>query len=183
MPYRWLEDSGRGRCSCGCQGAERVPEPALWVGRDPATRPEMGGPGGEPRCSQPALQLTEEPAGPSAVQSKRLPLDGWSGPERNLVDGTLHSGEYATRPIKHPETRVGNRQADIDFTFTHPTTVRALLEVLAPAGWSAEERLGHISYMVNDADDMYYWYDSTPIASTPCSRSWMPRRTCPTPWL
>ncbi|MEY2231838.1 MULTISPECIES: hypothetical protein [Streptomyces] len=57
---------------------------------------------------------------------------------------------------------MGNRQADIDFTFTHPTTVRALLEVLAPAGWSAEERLGHISYMVNDADDMYYWYDSTP---------------------
>ncbi|MFE2853907.1 hypothetical protein ACFXJO_22610 [Streptomyces lavendulae] len=57
---------------------------------------------------------------------------------------------------------MGNRQADIDFTFTHPTTVRSLLEVLTPVGWSAEERLGCISYMVNGADDMYDWYDSTP---------------------
>ncbi|MFE2283774.1 hypothetical protein ACFXDJ_06340 [Streptomyces sp. NPDC059443] len=57
---------------------------------------------------------------------------------------------------------MGNRQADIDFTFTHPTTVRALLEVLTPAGWSAEENAGYISYMVNDADDMYDWHDSTP---------------------
>lgn len=96
------------------------------------------------------------------MQSKRLPLDGWSGSKGNRVDGTLRSGEYATRPIKHPETHVGNRQADIDFTFAHPTTVRTLLEALTPAGWSAEERPGYISYMVNDADDMHDWYDSTP---------------------
>ncbi|WP_369780059.1 hypothetical protein [Streptomyces sp. R33] len=57
---------------------------------------------------------------------------------------------------------MGNRQADIDFTFQHPTTMRALLEVLTPAGWCAEERPGYISYMVNDADDMHDWYDSTP---------------------
>ncbi|MEU0406190.1 hypothetical protein ABZ318_39575 [Streptomyces sp. NPDC006197] len=57
---------------------------------------------------------------------------------------------------------MGNRQADIDFTFQRPTTVRGLLEVLTPAGWSAEERPGYISYMINDADDMHEWYDSTP---------------------
>ncbi|MFD5142775.1 hypothetical protein [Streptomyces sp. NPDC058401] len=57
---------------------------------------------------------------------------------------------------------MGNRQADIDFTFAYPTTVRTLLDVLTPAGWSAEERPGYISYMINDADDMHDWYDSTP---------------------
>ncbi|MGT2525822.1 hypothetical protein ACU4GG_00310 [Streptomyces nojiriensis] len=57
---------------------------------------------------------------------------------------------------------MGNRQADIAFTFQRPTTVRGLLELLTPAGWSAEERLGCISYMINDADDMHEWYDSTP---------------------
>ncbi|MFF7081796.1 hypothetical protein [Streptomyces lavendulae] len=57
---------------------------------------------------------------------------------------------------------MGNRQADIDFTFQRPTTVRGLLEALTPAGWAAEENLGRISYMINDADDMYEWYDSTP---------------------
>ncbi|MFI8966939.1 hypothetical protein ACIGO8_33065 [Streptomyces sp. NPDC053493] len=57
---------------------------------------------------------------------------------------------------------MGNRQADIDFTFQRPTTVRGLLELLTPAGWSAEERPGYISYMINDADDMHEWYDSTP---------------------
>ncbi|MFF8381220.1 hypothetical protein ACF07V_34440 [Streptomyces sp. NPDC015661] len=57
---------------------------------------------------------------------------------------------------------MGNRQADIDFTFQLPTTVRALLDVLTPAGWAAEERLGRISYMINDADDMYEWYDNAP---------------------
>ncbi|MGW2672753.1 hypothetical protein ACWC5F_32560 [Streptomyces sp. NPDC001272] len=54
------------------------------------------------------------------------------------------------------------RQADIDFTFQRPTTVRGLLEVLTPAGWAAEENLGRISYMINEADDMYEWYDSAP---------------------
>ncbi|GHE45939.1 hypothetical protein GCM10017778_32190 [Streptomyces vinaceus] len=74
----------------------------------------------------------------------------------------LRNGEYATRPLKPSETHVGNRQADIDFTFQHPTPVRALLEALTPAGWAAEENLGCISYMINDADDMHEWYDSTP---------------------
>ncbi|MFD9078279.1 hypothetical protein [Streptomyces erythrochromogenes] len=57
---------------------------------------------------------------------------------------------------------MGNRQADIDFTFQRPATVRGLLELLTPAGWSAEERPGYISYMINDADDMHEWYESTP---------------------
>ncbi|MFF4498626.1 hypothetical protein [Streptomyces sp. NPDC001546] len=57
---------------------------------------------------------------------------------------------------------MGNRQADIDFTFQRPTTVRGLLEVLTPADWAAEENLGRISYMINEADDMYEWYDSAP---------------------
>jgi hypothetical protein len=60
------------------------------------------------------------------------------------------------------ETHVGNRQAEIELAFTHPTTVRALLTVLTPAGWVAEECSGRISYMINDADDMHDWYDSTP---------------------
>ncbi|CAL9630551.1 hypothetical protein SUDANB120_06087 [Streptomyces sp. enrichment culture] len=57
---------------------------------------------------------------------------------------------------------MGSHEADIDFAFARPTTVRALLEALTPVGWSAEESPGHISYMVNGADDMYDWYDSTP---------------------
>ncbi|MFJ3176698.1 hypothetical protein ACIPJK_39140 [Streptomyces roseus] len=57
---------------------------------------------------------------------------------------------------------MGNQQADIAFTFQRPATVRGLLEMLTPTGWSAVERPGHISYMINDADDMHEWYDSTP---------------------
>ncbi|MFD4695190.1 hypothetical protein [Streptomyces sp. NPDC058463] len=48
---------------------------------------------------------------------------------------------------------MGSRDADIDFTFTRPTTVRALLDVLTAMGWSAVEPGGHVSYMVNDEDD------------------------------
>jgi hypothetical protein len=98
-----------------------------------------------------------------SVQALRPPLHQLERlSQGNRVDGTLRNGEYATRPLKHPETHVGNRQADIDFTFQRPTTVRALLEVLTPVGWSAEERPGYISYMINDEDDMHDWYDSTP---------------------
>lgn len=57
---------------------------------------------------------------------------------------------------------MGSRDADIDFTFTRPTTVRAVLDVLTARGWSAVEPVGHVSYMVNDEDDSYEWYDSTP---------------------
>ncbi|WP_406389746.1 hypothetical protein [Streptomyces sp. NBC_00887] len=55
---------------------------------------------------------------------------------------------------------MGSRDADIDFTFARPTTVRAVLDSLAAAGWSAAQRGDHVSYMVNDPDDMYEWYDS-----------------------
>ncbi|MFE2021551.1 hypothetical protein ACFW9O_26270 [Streptomyces sp. NPDC059499] len=55
---------------------------------------------------------------------------------------------------------MGSRDADIDFTFTSPTTVRAVLDSVAAAGWSAVQRGGHVSYMVNDPDDNYEWYDS-----------------------
>lgn len=56
---------------------------------------------------------------------------------------------------------MGSRDADIDFTFTSPTTVRVVLDSLAPAGWSAVQGGDHVSYMVNDPDDNYEWYDST----------------------
>ncbi|MFE6065392.1 hypothetical protein [Streptomyces sp. NPDC056525] len=57
---------------------------------------------------------------------------------------------------------MGSRDADIDFSFTCPTTVRAVLDALTGVGWSAEVPLGCVTYMINDADDMYEWYDSTP---------------------
>jgi hypothetical protein len=57
---------------------------------------------------------------------------------------------------------VGSRDADIDFTFTRPTTARALLDALTTLGWSAVIPVGHVAYMVNDEDDSYEWYDSTP---------------------
>ncbi|MEV1043487.1 hypothetical protein AB0J01_44415 [Streptomyces sp. NPDC050204] len=56
---------------------------------------------------------------------------------------------------------MGSRDADIDFHFTCPTTVRAILDVLTRAGWSAVVPPGGVSYMINDADDMYEWYDGT----------------------
>lgn len=55
---------------------------------------------------------------------------------------------------------MGSRDADIDFTFTCPVTVRAVLAALSGAGWSAAMSPGGVSYMINDADDMYDWYDS-----------------------
>lgn len=57
---------------------------------------------------------------------------------------------------------MGSRDADIDFTFTCPTTVRAVLDALTGAGWSAVVPPGGVSYMLNDADDMHDWYDSAP---------------------
>ncbi|MFV5997305.1 hypothetical protein ACNPQM_34170 [Streptomyces sp. NPDC056231] len=57
---------------------------------------------------------------------------------------------------------MGSRDADIDFTFTCPTTVRAVLDALTGVGWSAAVPPGGVSYMINDADDMYEWYDSAP---------------------
>lgn len=57
---------------------------------------------------------------------------------------------------------MGSRDADIDFTFTRPTTVRAVLDSLTGAGWSVEVPAASVSYMINDADDMYEWYGSPP---------------------
>ncbi|MEU2154740.1 hypothetical protein ABZ532_06915 [Streptomyces sp. NPDC019396] len=57
---------------------------------------------------------------------------------------------------------MGSRDADIDFTFTYPTTVCAVVDALTGAGWSAVAVPGGVSYMINDADDMYEWYDSPP---------------------
>lgn len=57
---------------------------------------------------------------------------------------------------------MGSRDADIDFTFTRPITVRAVWDVLLQAGWYAEEHAGHISYMINGPDDLYEWFDSKP---------------------
>ncbi|WP_329378556.1 hypothetical protein OG625_10285 [Streptomyces sp. NBC_01351] len=57
---------------------------------------------------------------------------------------------------------MGSRDADIDFTFTCPTTVRAVLDALTEVGWSVETQVGCVTYMINDADDAYEWYESTP---------------------
>ncbi|MFJ6780590.1 hypothetical protein [Streptomyces yangpuensis] len=57
---------------------------------------------------------------------------------------------------------MGSRSADIDFTFRSATTVRAVLDALTGAGWSAEETPGHVSYLINDADNMFEWYATTP---------------------
>ncbi|MFI6648224.1 hypothetical protein ACIBI8_11400 [Streptomyces sp. NPDC050529] len=57
---------------------------------------------------------------------------------------------------------MGSRDADIDFSFTRSTTVRAVLDALTPMGWTAVEPAGHVAYMVNDEDESYEWYDSTP---------------------
>ncbi|MFF8196311.1 hypothetical protein ACF05L_36850 [Streptomyces bobili] len=57
---------------------------------------------------------------------------------------------------------MGSGDADIDFAFNRPATVRALLDALAATGWSAVVPVGHVEYMVNDEDDAYEWYDSTP---------------------
>ncbi|MFC8226464.1 hypothetical protein [Streptomyces sp. NPDC057287] len=52
---------------------------------------------------------------------------------------------------------MGSRDADIDFTFTSPTSVRVILDALAGAGWSVEVSCGRVEYMINDADDTYEW--------------------------
>lgn len=57
---------------------------------------------------------------------------------------------------------MGSRDADIDFTFTCPTTVRAVLDAIAGVGWSEEVPVGSITYMINDSDDAYEWYGRTP---------------------
>ncbi len=57
---------------------------------------------------------------------------------------------------------VGSRDADIDFTFTHPTTARAIVDALTAVGWSVEDPAGGVTHMINDADDMYEWYASAP---------------------
>ncbi|MEU9669629.1 hypothetical protein AB0E25_29410 [Streptomyces bobili] len=57
---------------------------------------------------------------------------------------------------------MGSRDADIDFTFNRPATVHALLDALAATGWSAVGPVGHVEYMVDDGEDAYEWYDSTP---------------------
>ncbi|SCF90363.1 hypothetical protein GA0115255_110689 [Streptomyces sp. Ncost-T6T-2b] len=40
---------------------------------------------------------------------------------------------------------VGSRDADIDFTFTAPITVRAALDALTRAGWSMDVHAGSVS--------------------------------------
>ncbi|MFE3431185.1 hypothetical protein [Streptomyces sp. NPDC059171] len=57
---------------------------------------------------------------------------------------------------------MGSRDADIDFTFTDPTTVRAIVDALTGVGWSVEDPAGGVTHMINDADDMYEWYASSP---------------------
>ncbi|MFE6906794.1 hypothetical protein [Streptomyces erythrochromogenes] len=57
---------------------------------------------------------------------------------------------------------MGSRDADIDFTFTHPTTARAIVEALTAVGWSVDDPAGGVTHMINDADDMYEWYGSSP---------------------
>ncbi|MFJ6793839.1 hypothetical protein [Streptomyces sp. NPDC091268] len=57
---------------------------------------------------------------------------------------------------------MGSRDADIDFTFSHPITVRAVLDALTEVGWSVEVPFASVTYMINDADDMYEWYTSSP---------------------
>ncbi|MEV7562970.1 hypothetical protein [Streptomyces sp. NPDC089795] len=57
---------------------------------------------------------------------------------------------------------MGSRDADIDFTFFDPTTVRAVFDALTPAGWSAEEAPGCVRYLINDAADLYDWSAGTP---------------------
>ncbi|MET7365878.1 hypothetical protein ABZS61_08600 [Streptomyces sp. NPDC005566] len=48
---------------------------------------------------------------------------------------------------------MGSRDADIDFAFTCPTTVRAVLDALAAAGWSAVHQGDRVWYMVNEWGD------------------------------
>ncbi|WP_327257150.1 hypothetical protein [Streptomyces sp. NBC_01244] len=43
-----------------------------------------------------------------------------------------------------------------------PTTVRAVLDAVTGMGWSVEVPVGSITYTINDADDMYEWYGSSP---------------------
>ncbi|MFF9575175.1 hypothetical protein ACF1BA_08220 [Streptomyces rubiginosohelvolus] len=57
---------------------------------------------------------------------------------------------------------VGSRDADIDFTFTDPITVRAVLDALVRVGWSMDVSLGGLSYMIDDADGMFEWYSNSP---------------------
>ncbi|NEB99818.1 hypothetical protein [Streptomyces anulatus] len=58
---------------------------------------------------------------------------------------------------------MGSRDADIDFTFRHPTTARAIVDALTSVGWSVEDPVGGVTtHMINDADDMYEWYASAP---------------------
>ncbi|MFE5676771.1 hypothetical protein ACFQ7B_14560 [Streptomyces erythrochromogenes] len=56
---------------------------------------------------------------------------------------------------------MGSRDADIDFTFTHPTTARAIVDALTAVGWSVDDPAGGVTHMINDADDMYEWYASS----------------------
>ncbi|MEU2762010.1 MULTISPECIES: hypothetical protein [unclassified Streptomyces] len=56
---------------------------------------------------------------------------------------------------------MGSRDADIDFTFTDPITVRAALDALAWVGWSMDVSRG-LSCMIDDADGMCEWYRSSP---------------------
>ncbi|MFD4022490.1 hypothetical protein ACFWRV_03085 [Streptomyces sp. NPDC058576] len=56
---------------------------------------------------------------------------------------------------------MGSRDADIDFTFADPITVRAALDALARVGWSIDVSAGSVSYMINGVDDMYEWYNSS----------------------
>ncbi len=57
---------------------------------------------------------------------------------------------------------VGSSDADIDFTFTDPITVRAALDALARVGWSMDASLGGLSYMIDDVDGMFEWYSNSP---------------------
>ncbi len=57
---------------------------------------------------------------------------------------------------------MGSRDADIDFTFTGPITVRVALDALARVGWSMDVSLGALSYMIDDADGMFEWYRGSP---------------------
>ncbi len=61
-----------------------------------------------------------------------------------------------------PGGSVGSRDADIDFTFTDPITVRVALDALARVGWAMDVSLGGLSYMIDDEDGMFEWYRSSP---------------------
>ncbi|THA71169.1 hypothetical protein E6P78_08005 [Streptomyces sp. A0958] len=81
---------------------------------------------------------------------------------KNRSTALRSKGEHAW--LRHAERRCRgiSRDADIDFTFTHPTTARSIVDALTAVGWSVEDPVGGVTHMINDADDMYEWATSAP---------------------